>query len=229
MNDANEVFLAAEDVHKSYHVGGTVIRVLRGLSLAVKRGEAVAITGASGVGKSTLLHILGGLDHPDRGRILLEGQDIYALGSGERTRIRATRIGFVFQAYHLLPELDVLQNVLLPGWASPSPRPMAERVARAMDLLEAVGLTPRARHRPVELSGGEQQRVAIARALFNDPDLVLADEPTGNLDAETGEQVLRYLFALTRQRNRTLVVATHNEDVAARCDRRLRLREGSLA
>ncbi len=205
------------------------IHVLKGVSLQVRRGETLSIMGASGAGKSTLLHILGGLDQPTHGEVLLGGRSIYDLPAGARAEIRATRIGFVFQAYHLLPELDVAENVMLPAMSRfGAVARHAQNRARALDLLAQVGLADRAEHRPMELSGGEQQRVALARALMNDPEIMLADEPTGNLDSATGEIVLKYLFDLTAGRRHTLVVVTHNEAVAAMCDRQLHLRDGSL-
>jgi len=221
--------IQAEDIHKTYVVGKTALHVLKGVSLRVDAGEAVAIVGVSGAGKSTLLNILGGLDRPDRGRTIIKGEDLYKLSAAQRTRIRATQIGFVFQAYHLLPEMDVLENVVLPTMAvrrralsSLGPR------KRAMELLTSVGLADRADHTPMELSEGEQQRVALARALMNDPVVVLADEPTGNLDEATGRQVLEHLFSLTKKQNHTLVLVTHSEQVAKSCDRVLRLNDGVL-
>lgn len=224
------LFLSAQGLHKTYRVGATEIPVLRGVSLDVRAGEAVAVTGASGAGKSTLLHLLGGLDRPDRGTVRLDLRDLYALSENARSEVRATRIGFVFQSYYLLPELDVLENVMLPAMSRFGAARAAGRLRRrAAELLDRVGLGARAPHRPAELSGGEQQRAALARALMNDPDLILADEPTGNLDSETGDQVLAHLFGLTRERGRTLVLVTHNDAVAGRCDRRLRLKDGCLA
>ena len=214
-------------VRRSYAVETRTLDVLRGVDLSVAEGESLAITGMSGAGKSTLLHVLGGLDRPTSGQVLYRGRDLYALGDRERSAIRAQKIGFVFQAYHLLPELTVLENVLLPGLSAAGAflRGAALR-ARAAELLARVGLTERAAHRPNELSGGEQQRAALARALMNGPELLLADEPTGNLDSQTGEDVLRYLFDLAAERSLTLVIVTHNEAVAARCQRHLALRDG---
>jgi putative ABC transport system ATP-binding protein len=223
------VFLAVRDVARTYYVGRAAVPVLDGVSFTVARGSRTAIVGASGAGKSTLLHILGGLDRPDAGGVVLDGTDVYGIGAGARTRLRAARIGFVFQSYHLLPEMDVLENVMLPAMAgSGGRRKPGEPKARALDLLAAVGLAARAMHTPMELSGGEQQRVALARALMNAPDLVLADEPTGNLDAVTGERVLEHLFAMTAHRAHTLVVVTHSEALARRCDVRYRLRDGRV-
>ena len=214
-------------VRRSYAVETRTLDVLRGVDLSVAEGESLAITGMSGAGKSTLLHVLGGLDRPTSGQVLYRGRDLYALGDRERSAIRAQKIGFVFQAYHLLPELTVLENVLLPGLSATGAFLRGPRLReRAAELLGRVGLTERAAHRPNELSGGEQQRAALARALMNGPELLLADEPTGNLDSKTGEDVLRYLFELTGEQNLTLVIVTHNEAVAARCRRHVVLRDG---
>ena len=222
--------IEADGVHRTYSIETSPVEVLKGVTLRIRRGELVAIMGASGAGKSTLLHILGGLDHPTAGRVLFDGRDLYGMAESGRADIRALRIGFVFQSYHLLPELDVLDNVVLPSmsrfglW-----RQGASNRRRALELLDRVGLAGRARHRPAELSGGEQQRVALARALLNGPEVLLADEPTGNLDTATGEQVLHYLFDLTKERGHTVVLVTHNDAVAARCARRLQLVDGCLA
>ncbi len=221
--------ITVENVHKTYTVRKHPVPVLKGASLEVQTGEVLAIVGASGAGKSTLLHIMGGLDRPDAGRVSIEGRDLYDMSSARRTWMRAKDIGFVFQSYHLLPEMDVLENVMLPGMADGRLRISNARMrSRALELLEAVGLRARAQHTPLELSGGEQQRTALARALMNDPDIVLADEPTGNLDDTTGNQVLAYLFALTRDRGHSLVIVTHSEAIAASCDRILRLSDGIL-
>ena len=223
----SEVLLQAENLVRSFAMGHRPLDVLRGVSIAVQAGETVAITGKSGAGKSTLLHILGGLDRPTSGRVLFDGRDVYAAGERERSAMRASRIGFVFQAYHLLPELTVRENVLLPALGLRGAFLRGGRLrARAMELLEMVGLAERAAHRPNELSGGEQQRVALARALMNEPKLLLADEPTGNLDSHTGEEVLQLLFGLVAGRGLTLLMVTHNDDVAARCLRRVVLRDG---
>ena len=217
----------ARDIRRAYAMGSRTLEVLRGVSLSIDEGGSTAITGMSGAGKSTLLYILGGLDRPTSGRVLYRGRDLYAAGDRERSAIRAQKIGFVFQAYHLLPELTVLENVLLPGLSQAGAFLRGGKLrARAEELLGRVGLAERAAHRPNELSGGEQQRVAIARALVNGPELLLADEPTGNLDSKTGEEVLRYLFELAREQGLTLVIVTHNEAVAARCRRRVVLRDG---
>jgi predicted ABC-type transport system involved in lysophospholipase L1 biosynthesis ATPase subunit len=223
------LLIQAEGIHKTYHIGAKAVPVLRGASLAVREGETVAIVGMSGAGKSTLLYIMGALHRPDQGRVLIGEEDLYGIAERRRAAIRAGRLGFVFQSYHLLPEMDVLENVMLPmmtkGGLFASRACLRER---AMALLTAVGLAERAAHTPMELSGGEQQRVAVARALVNDPQIVLADEPTGNLDEATGRQVLDGLFALTRARGHALLLVTHNERIASTCDRTLRLSEGVL-
>lgn len=217
----------ATDLHKSFVMGRDTVEVLRGVSLEVQAGDILAITGASGAGKSTLLHVLGGLDAPTSGTVQWQGRNLYTQSQRRRNQIRATQTGFVFQAFHLLPELDLLDNILLPVWSRRgSLRRAEEHRKRGRELLHAVGLSHRLHHRPLELSGGEQQRAAIARALINNPEIVYADEPTGNLDSRTGGQVLDYLFGLTRDRGHTLVLVTHNEAVAAECERRLVLRDG---
>jgi len=221
-----DILLKAENVHKAYTIGRKRVDVLRGASLTVQPGEAVAIVGASGAGKSTLLNVLGGLDEPEQGGCTVLDQEIYELSDSRRAALRAQHIGFVFQSYHLLPELDILENVLLPAMALGRGGPAAR--ARAEELLGAVGLRHRLTHTPLELSGGEQQRAALARALMNGPELILADEPTGNLDEATGHGIMEHLFALARQRGHALVLVTHNERVAAECDRTLRLQEGLI-
>jgi ABC-type lipoprotein export system ATPase subunit len=221
----SETILRAEELHKTYHIGKRSVEVLHGVSLTIQRGETISIMGASGAGKSTLMHILGGLDRPDAGDIFFEETSLVKMNPARRAAFRAQRCGFIFQSYHLLPELDVRQNVILPSMAARSGRDVK---ARAEGLLEKVGLTGRMDHRPMELSGGEQQRVAIARALMNDPDLILADEPTGNLDSHTGENILNNLFDLAQSAGRTLIIVTHNEEVARRCQRELILKDGKL-
>lgn len=221
----NNEILRAEEVHKTYHIGKRAVEVLHGVSLTIRRGETVSIMGASGAGKSTLMHILGGLDRPDAGDIFFEETSLVKMNPARRAAFRAKRCGFIFQSYHLLPELDVRQNVILPSMAAGNGQDVK---ARAEELLEKVGLAGRMDHRPMELSGGEQQRVAIARALMNGPDLILADEPTGNLDSHTGENILNNLFDLAQSAQRTLIMVTHNEEVARRCQRELILKDGKL-
>ena len=219
----------AEDIHKTYVLPASKVKVLNGASLDVYEGESLAIVGVSGAGKSTLLHCLGALDRPDSGRVCISGEDVYEASCGRRATIRSAQLGFVFQSYHLLPEMDVLENVMLPAMAVRGFMMNRAQVReRAVELLSAVSLLSRASHTPLELSGGEQQRVALARALMNDPAIVLADEPTGNLDDATGTQVLEHLFALTRDRNHALVIVTHSEALARSCDRAVRLVDGVL-
>jgi ABC-type lipoprotein export system ATPase subunit len=218
--------LDARGLHKSYLMGKRPLEVLRGIDLRVERGEFLAVRGASGAGKSTLLHLLGGLDLPNSGTIIFDGSDLRTLPAAALARLRNRRIGFVFQAYHLLPELSALENVALPArMARISP---ADAAARGRDLLARVGLGERLEHRPYELSGGEQQRVAIARALVNQPDLILADEPTGNLDSHTGEEIIQLLCALRQERRATLIMATHDAKIAARAPRVMELIDGAL-
>jgi len=220
------MLIEAENLHKKYMLKKHEVSVLQGADLKVDAGETVAVVGRSGAGKSTLLHILGGIDRPDKGsgRVHIDGVDLYGVSGAKRTRVRAMTIGFVFQSYHLLNEMDVLENVVLPAMGVG----INDAGARAMELLEAVGVADRAHHTPLELSGGEQQRVALARALINDPAIVLADEPTGNLDSETGSSVLELLFKLTKDRGHALVMVTHNKTIAGTCDRTLFLRDGKL-
>ncbi len=225
MNDT-QILLAATDVQKSFRIGRTALQVLRGVDVSVSVGDFVALCGASGSGKTTLLHLLGGLDEPDRGNIRVGEIDLARMSRQTVARFRNKEIGFVFQAYHLLPELDALENVALP--ARMARRPVAEAEVRAKKLLARVGLAQRMEHRPNELSGGEQQRVAIARALINEPRLVLADEPTGNLDSATGEEIISLLADLHKEQEVTLIVATHDEKVAAHAERVLRLADGCI-
>jgi ABC-type lipoprotein export system ATPase subunit len=222
----NEYLLSAQAVSKSYTMGRRSLNVLRDLDFRVAHGEFVALRGASGAGKSTLLHLLGGLDSPDRGEIWFAGQNLATLSNRELAHVRNSRIGFVFQAYHLLPELDALENVCLPARIA---RVAARTAAvRGRELLERVGLHERLEHRPAELSGGERQRVAIARALINQPDLVLADEPTGNLDSHTGGEIIELLCSLREEKQVTLVIATHDATVAARAPKVVNLADGQI-
>lgn len=221
--------LTATGLQKRYKMGRHVLEILRGADLVVDEGETVAIVGQSGAGKSTLLHVLGGLDQPDGGSVSIFGEDFYAASMRRRTALRGQMLGFVFQSYHLLHEMDVLENVCLPALNGlGAHRRLADMREQAMELLRSVGMEDRAHHRPLELSGGEQQRVALARALMNRPRIILADEPTGNLDAENGRRVLEYLFALTADGRHTLVVVTHDQSVAASCNRTLVIHEGVL-
>jgi lipoprotein-releasing system ATP-binding protein len=221
-----DALIVARDVVKGYRTTAGYVPVLEGLDLEVGRGEMLAITGASGVGKSTLLHLLGTLDRPDRGRVTLDGEDVFALPEARLRAFRNRTIGFVFQFHHLLPEFSALENVMMPLLIARTKEGEARR--RAGSLLEELGLSHRADHRPGALSGGEQQRVAVARALAAGPRVLLADEPTGNLDEETGERLHALVRSLNREKGITVVLVTHNERLAAACDRRLRLEGGRL-
>jgi lipoprotein-releasing system ATP-binding protein len=222
----NEALLSAKGIHKTYLLGKRALEVLRGVDLELNRGDFLALRGASGAGKSTLLYLLGGLDTPNEGTIRLAGRDLAALSRRELARLRNEEVGFIFQAYYLLPELDALENVCLPARMARTSAAQAE--ARGRELLERVGLRDRVEHKPYELSGGEQQRVAIARALINEPDLILADEPTGNLDSHTGEEIIDLLVDLRAEKQTTLVIATHDARVAARAPRVIELVDGQV-
>jgi ABC-type lipoprotein export system ATPase subunit len=222
----NEVILSAQDVRKSYQLGGKELSVLQGVDLDLRQGEFMALQGASGSGKSTLLQLLGGLDRPSSGSILFNGDPLCLQTASEAARFRSQHVGFVFQAYHLLPDLDALENVMLPAQVMRLSRSIID--SRARDLLGKVGLGARMDHRPSELSGGEQQRVAIARALMNEPEVVLADEPTGNLDSNTEAGIIDLLRKLHQERNLTLLVATHDEIVATAAQRVEHLVDGRL-
>ena len=219
-------FITATSLNKRYRVGTQDIHVLRDLQLSVEAGEMVAIMGASGVGKSTLLHLLGGLDRPDSGTVVVDGRDLGTLSDEALVGFRNLRVGFVFQFHHLLPEFSALENAEMPMRIARRPPAQARVTARA--LLDAVGLGERLDHRPSMLSGGEQQRVAVARALVMQPALILADEPTGDLDERTGDSLNALFRQMHRERGLTSVIATHNPRLAAACDRVLRLEGGAL-
>lgn len=221
--------LEATGLYKTYILPHKRVDVLKGASITVEKGERVAIVGRSGAGKSTLLHVLGGLDRPEKGEVCVDGRPLYAVSQRARTAVRAAKIGFVFQSYHLLSEMDVTENVMLPAMTGVLKLTRLQIRQRALTLLDQVGLADRATHMPLELSGGEQQRVALARALIHEPALILADEPTGNLDRMTGAQIMELLFGLSCTRELSLVMVTHSPETAAVCDRVLELQDGVLA
>ena len=219
--------VSTKALYKSYRNGSSKLDVLKGIDLTIKNNEFVAIQGPSGAGKSTLLHILGGLDNPTKGEVFFEGSNIYDLSENERAMLRNRKIGFVFQFYHLLAELNTLENVLLPGllksWWE---RKRASSYAKS--ILDKLGLSQRITHRPNQLSGGEQQRVAIARALINKPEILLCDEPTGNLDSENGQNILRLIKQLNQEENVTVILVTHDKDIACVADRVVYLKDGMV-
>ena len=216
-------FLRAAAVRRTYQVGGNQIEVLRGIDLDVEKGERVFLCGPSGAGKTTLLYVLGGLERPDDGEVFLEGKSIYGQSDAKQAVLRNSAIGYIFQNYLLLPELTALENVCLPAMIGGR-----QAKARAAGLLDKVGLSPRLHHLPAQLSGGEQQRVAIARSLINDPMVVFADEPTGNLDSKTGGEVMNLLLSVVADEGKTLMVVTHDTRLAGQGDRMLVLRDGML-
>ncbi len=215
--------LVAHDVRRSFRIGPRRIEVLRGISMEVAHGEAIFLCGASGAGKTTLLYTLAGLERPESGTVEFEGRRLYSGSESSQANLRNQKMGFVFQGYFLLPELTALENVLLPAMIGRQPKKSV-----AEKSLESVGLGDRMHHLPPELSGGEQQRVAIARALTNDPDIIFADEPTGNLDSKTGDTIIDLLLALARDRKKTLLVVTHDNRLAERGDRTLHIVDGLL-
>jgi putative ABC transport system ATP-binding protein/lipoprotein-releasing system ATP-binding protein len=223
MTSADSAPLSAQNVHRTYTLGEKKLPVLQGLNLEVQAGERVFLCGKSGAGKTTLLYVLGGLETPTKGDVMVHGQSLYRAKNWERSRMRNQTMGFVFQHYFLLPELTALENVTLPALIGG--RSARER---GRELLSRVGLAERMDHLPTELSGGEQQRVAIARALMNDPRILFADEPTGNLDAGTGGGVMDMLMDMVKEQGKTLVVVTHDSQLALRGDRRLMLKDGIL-
>lgn len=218
--------LVLSDIQRTFHQVGNDLQVLRGAAVSIASGETVALVGPSGAGKSTLLHIAGLLERPDGGEVIVDGEACSDLSDDRRTALRRTAIGFIYQFHHLLPEFTALENVVVPQMIAGVSKSAARK--RASELLGMVGLSEREGHRPAKLSGGEQQRVAIARALANSPKVLIADEPTGNLDQETAERVFELLMRLTRETGVAALVATHNPDLAARMDRTLTLRNGQL-
>ena len=222
----SDLLIAAHGLRKTYELGRRKLEVLRDVELTVNRGEFLALGGASGAGKSTLLHLLGGLDTPNAGEIRFKNDNLRSFSASELARFRNHSVGFIFQSYHLLPELDALENVCLPARMARVSAGVCSAAGRK--LLERVGLKDRMDHKPYELSGGEQQRVAIARALINEPELILADEPTGNLDSHTGEGIIDLLCEIQRERQATLIIATHDSKVAARAPRVIQLVDGKI-
>ncbi len=216
--------IRATDLHRSYAVGHEMVEVLHGLSLHVRRGEKIFLCGPSGAGKTTLMYTLAGLEQPQQGKVLVDGEDIYALNLRRRALFRNKAMGFIFQNYMLMPELTAIENASLATAISGK-----EATDRVLFLMERVGLSHRLHHLPSELSGGEQQRVAIVRALVHDPSIIFADEPTGNLDSRNGNQILDLLFELAEESNKTLVVVTHDERIASRGNRVLMIRDGVVA
>ncbi|MBL8857622.1 MAG: ABC transporter ATP-binding protein [Planctomycetes bacterium] len=229
---ATDSLIAARGIVKSFQIADRTLEVLHGVDLDVKRGELVALMGASGAGKSTLIQVMGLLDRPTSGKVLLDGSDAWELPLAERAALRNRAIGFVFQFYHLLPELNAVENVLLPAMIGNSWSGYKQRAKefkdRARGMLVKFGLEQRLDHRPAQLSGGERQRVAIARALFLDPKMIIADEPTGNLDSATGERVLELLLTEQHERGVSLLLVTHDERLAAHCQRIVRMEDGRV-
>jgi len=222
-----DIILKAENIHKIFSLGKNVkLHVLKGIDLEVRRGEIIAIVGASGAGKSTLLHILGTLDRPSEGRVLFDGVDVFKMDDSSLARFRNKKIGFVFQFHHLLPEFTAIENVAMPAMISG--KSFSEVKDRAFWLLKEVGLADRVNHKPSELSGGEQQRVAVARALMNSPEIVLADEPSGNLDSRNAEALHDLIVELNKKHGQTFVIATHNEKLAEKADRIVKIVDGKI-
>jgi ABC-type lipoprotein export system ATPase subunit len=219
----SDVMIETLDLHRSYRIGRKSIEVLHGIDLTIRRGERVFLCGPSGAGKTTLLYTLAGLEHPERGRVRIDGTDLYAMGRREQARFRNERIGYVFQNYHLLPELTALENVAVPGAIA-----WKDTTELALKALDRVGLSDRVDHLPSELSGGEQQRVAIARAIVNQPKVLFADEPTGNLDSRNSAEIMTILLDLASEHGVTLVVVTHDQNLAKIGDRTLIIRDGSI-
>ena len=219
----SDVMIETIDLHRSYRIGRKSIEVLHGIDLQIRCGEKVFLCGPSGAGKTTLLYTLAGLEQPEKGQVRIAGADLYAMGRKEQSRFRNQRIGYVFQNYHLLPELTALENVAVPGAISGR-----DTTALAMKALERVGLGDRADHLPAELSGGEQQRVAIARAIVNEPKVLFADEPTGNLDSKNSAEIMAILLELAAEQGVTLVVVTHDQNLAKVGDRTLIIKDGAI-
>lgn len=230
MNKSNEpkIILSASGIRKSFRQPGSTLHILKGIELEVEEAEVVAIVGRSGAGKSTLLHALGGLEVPDEGKVLLQGQEIYQLNDAQRSKIRNEKIGFVFQFYHLLPEFTALENVILPLLIREDERKNRRMEEKGIAMLTRVGLQDRLHHKPYQLSGGEQQRVAVARALINEPAIVFCDEPTGNLDSRIGGEIIDLLIGMNKKNNQTFVIVTHDENISKLAHRTLFMKDGQL-
>lgn len=220
---AQSTVIQATDLHRSYRLGKKRVPVLQGVDLSISRGETAFLCGASGAGKTTLMYTLAGLERPEQGQVTIKGQDLYGIPSKAQSALRNAEIGYIFQNYFLLPELTALENVLIPGLIGDNADPLLAEAA-----LERVGLAKRLNHLPAELSGGEQQRVAIARAIVNSPSIIFADEPTGNLDSKNGEEVISLLLELVQEKQATLVVVTHDQELAKRGDRILTIKDGKM-
>ena len=226
----SDILLRADNLHKIYRTGAKEVRAVDGVSLEIKKGNSVAIVGPSGAGKSTLMHILGGLGHPTSGKVFLDDTDMYGLTDSDRAKVRNKRIGFVFQFYHLLPDFTALENVMLPMSINSNDKrkTINDKRRHAVDVLKSVGLDHRLDHTPSKLSGGESQRVAIARALVNEPDILLCDEPTGNLDSKNSEMIYDLLLSLQSKSDMSLVIVTHDESIAKLAHQVIRIRDGKL-
>jgi lipoprotein-releasing system ATP-binding protein len=220
----NDIVLEGIDIHKSFQTGAETLHVLKGVDIGIRRGEIVSVVGASGVGKSTLLHILGALDRPTKGKVRLDSTDVFALNDKKLAHLRNKTVGFVFQFHHLLPEFSALENVMMPQLIAGDDISLIRE--KAEGFLAEVGLGDRISHKPGELSGGEQQRVAVARALVNEPQIVIADEPSGNLDKATGEELHNLISELSQKKGQTFIIATHNQLLAQRADRIVTLVDG---
>ena len=226
--NSKDFLLEASGIHKSYRTAGTTLHVLKGVDVHIADGEIVSLVGPSGAGKSTLLHILGGLDVPEKGTVTLQGEDIYKLSDVQRAKVRNSKIGFIFQFYHLLQEFTALENVLLPALIKSDERDSARLASKGKALLKQVGLEKRVTHKPYQLSGGEQQRVAIARALINQPAIIFCDEPTGNLDSQTGKEIIGLLRELNIENKQTFVIVTHDKEIARMSHRTIHMQDGRL-
>jgi len=218
---SKEIAISCVDLHRSYKIGKSIVEILKGIDLEVYKGEKVFLCGSSGAGKTTLMYSMAGLEKPKQGEVIIEGTNLYKLGRGRQANFRNEKLGYIFQNYFLLPELTAQENVMIPGMIA-----RKDVKDRAMELLEIVGLDKRAAHLPAELSGGEQQRVAIARALINNPSILFADEPTGNLDSENGNEVMRLLFEMSEKTQTTLVMVTHDTELAKTGDRTVFIKDG---